>query len=73
MMKKPLIEEDINQNQTIVFLDRFRDRSVRKAIENLEKAIPADFEVKSTTKVAEDLLKDIDEEDDYDDVDIDMI
>lgn len=73
MMKKPLIEEDINQNQTIVFLDRFRDRSVRKAIENLEKAIPANFEVKSTTKVAEDLLKEVNENGDYDDIDIDMI
>lgn len=69
MLKKEFIEEDTNQNRTIVFLDRFRNRSVEKAIEVLEKSLPDNLEVKDTKAVADDLLA---SEDDDDDIDIDI-
>lgn len=72
MLKKEFIEEDTNQNRTIVFLDKFRNRSVEKAIEVLEKALPDNMPTKSTKAVGEDLLAETDEYTD-DDIDIDYI
>ncbi len=70
MMKKPVVEEDDNQNRTIVFLDRFRNRSVEKAIELLEKQLPDNIVVKDKQGVAEDLLNEDEEDNSWDDDDI---
>jgi len=59
MAKKQLIEEDTNERRVRIFFDRFRDRSVRKAISNLEKQLPEDMpEEKDEDGVGEDLLTD---------------
>lgn len=58
MAKKQLIEEDTNERRIRIFFDRFRDRSVEKAIEVLEKQLPEDMEELEEEGVGEDLLKD---------------
>ncbi len=58
MAKKEIIEEDTNERRARIFFDRFRDRSVEKAIEVLEKQLPADMEEEYEEGVGEDLLKD---------------
>lgn len=58
MAKKQLIEEDTNERRIRIFFDRFRDRSVEKAIEVLEKQLPEDMEEVEEEGVGEDLLKD---------------
>lgn len=59
MAKKELIEEDTNERRVRIFFDRFRDRSVEKAIEALEKQLPENMEEEEEEDgVGEDLLKD---------------
>jgi len=58
MAKKELIEEDTNERRVRIFFDRFRDRSVEKAIEVLEKQLPENMEEVEEDGVGEDLLKD---------------
>jgi len=74
MAKKELIEEDTNQNSTIIYLDRYRDRVVTKAIEQLVKELPeeaqTDGDVKNIVN-ADDL--DNPDGDNGDDIDIDEI
>ena len=67
MSKKDLIEEDTNERRTRIFFDRFRDRSVEKAIEILNKQLPEDMPENEDEGVAEELLKD------EDNVDVDDI
>lgn len=63
MAKKPLIEEDSNENRTIVSLDKVRDSSVEKAIDVLIKQLPDDMpEPEYTGKVGEDLFEEEDNE-----------
>ncbi len=63
MAKKPLIEEDSNENRTIVSMDRLRDSSVDKAIVVLTNQLPDDMpEPEYTGKVGEDLFEDSEEE-----------
>ncbi len=60
MAKKELIEEDTNERRVRIFFDRFRDRSVEKAIANLEKQLPADMpeEEDEEEGVGEEILRD---------------
>ncbi len=43
MSKKELIEEDQNEKKARIFFDRFRDRCVNGAIDNLIKKLPEDI------------------------------
>lgn len=74
MSKKPLIEEDTNENATRVFLDRFRNKSVEQALKVLVDQLPADMPKVKEVGTGEALLKD--EEDkslnDFDDINIDI-
>lgn len=70
MMKKPIVEEDLNETGTIVYLDRLRNRCVMKAIDVLEKQLPPNMVVKDVRGVAEDILKAPDDDDSDDDIDI---
>lgn len=72
MSKKDLIEEDTNERRTRIFFDRFRDRSVEKAIENLNKQLPEDMPENEDEGVAEELLKDVDNNDVDDITDINI-
>lgn len=63
MAKKEIIEEDLNETGTIISLDRMRDRSVQKAVEQLVKELPADIKDDGDIIVSADDLKDPDEED----------
>ena len=58
MSKKELIEEDTNERATRIFFDRFRDRSVEKAIKVLVDKLPADMPETEEEGFGEDLLKD---------------
>jgi hypothetical protein len=60
MAKKELIEEDTNERRARIFFDRFRDRSVQKAIEALENQLPADMPKDDNPDdgVGEELLRD---------------
>lgn len=44
MSKKDLIEEDTNEKGARIFFDRFRDRCVNGAIDNLIKSLPEDVD-----------------------------
>ena len=44
MSKKELIEEDTNEKGARIFFDRFRDRCVQGAIDNLVKTLPEDVD-----------------------------
>lgn len=58
MSKKELIEEDTNERRARVFFDRFRDRSVERATENLVKQLPEDMEEVNEEGFGEELLRD---------------
>ena len=58
MSKKELIEEDTNERATRIFFDRFRDRSVEKAIKVLVDKLPEDMPETEEEGFGEDLLKD---------------
>ena len=60
MAKKELIEEDTNERRIRIFFDRYRDRSVKKAIEILVNELPEDMPVEDTDGYGEDLLKNAD-------------
>ena len=68
MSKKELIEEDTNERATRIFFDRFRDRSVEKAIKVLVDKLPEDMPETEEDGFGEELLKDENGSDD----DIDM-
>ena len=68
MSKKELIEEDTNERATRIFFDRFRDRSVEKAIKVLVDKLPEDMPETEEEGFGEELLKDENGSDD----DIDM-
>ena len=70
MSKKELIEEDTNERATRVFFDRFRDRSVEKAIKVLVDKLPEDMPEVEEEGFGEELLKD---ENGSDDIDINDI
>lgn len=44
MSKKELVEEDTNEKGARIFFDRFRDRCVQGAIDNLVKTLPEDVD-----------------------------
>lgn len=69
MATKPLIEEDSNENLSVIYLDRLRDRVVRQAIEKLIQALPP--EMADETSVFTDDMLDGNEDGD-DDFDINM-
>ena len=58
MSKKELIEEDTNERATRIFFDRFRNRSVEKAIQALIEKLPEDMPETEEEGFGEDLLKD---------------
>jgi len=68
MAKKELIEEDTNENRTRIFFERFRNKSVEKAIEALEKQLPEDMPENEDEGVGEELLKDPNATDSDDDI-----
>lgn len=67
MAKKDLIEEDTNENRTRIFFDRFRNRSVEKAIKELVDQLPEDMPENEDEGFGEDLLKDPNARNDGDD------
>lgn len=71
MAKKDLIEEDTNERRTRIFFDRFRDRSVEKAIEVLVQQLPEDMPVEEEEGFGEELLKD-ENGNDPDDIDVNI-
>ena len=72
MSKKELIEEDTNERATRIFFDRFRDRSVEKAIKVLEDKLPEDMPEVEEEGFGEELLKDENGNDDDTDMDINI-
>ena len=58
MSKKELIEEDTSERRTRIFFDRFRDRSVEKAIEILNNQLPEDMPENEDEGFGEELLRD---------------
>ena len=74
MSKKPLIEEDTNENATRVFLDRFRNKSVEQALKVLVDQLPADMPKVKEVGTGEALLKDEGDKslNDFDDINIDI-
>lgn len=67
MSKKDLIEEDTNEKRTRIFFDRFRNRSVEKAIAVLVDQLPEDMPENKDEGFGEDLLKNPDEENEPED------
>ena len=67
MAKKDLIEEDTNENRTRIFFDRFRNRSVEKAIKELVDQLPEDMPQNEDEGFGEELLKDPNAHNDNDD------
>lgn len=59
MAKKELIDEDTNERKIRIFFDRYRDKSVEKAIERLTNELPDDIEEDPDDmgKVGEELLR----------------
>ncbi len=74
MSKKPLIEEDTNENATRVFLDRFRNKSVEQALKVLVDQLPEDMPKVKEIGTGEALLKDENDTDsnNFDDINIDI-
>lgn len=74
MSKKELIEEDVNENRTRVFLDRFRNKSVEQALKVLVEQLPEDMPEVKHTGVGEAMLSDEGgtKENDFDDINIDI-
>lgn len=72
MAKKELIEEDTNERRTRIFFDRFRDRSVEKAIEILTSQLPEDMPENEDEGFGEELLKNEDGSDIDDITDINI-
>ncbi len=75
MSKKELIEEDINENRTRVFLDRFRNKSVEQALEILVQQLPEDMPEIKNNGVGESMLKEEENaksNNDFDDINIDI-
>lgn len=72
MSKKELIEEDTNERATRVFFDRFRDRSVEKAIKVLVDKLPEDMPEMEEEGFGEELLKDENGSDDVDITDVNI-
>ena len=71
MSKKELIEEDTNERATRIFFDRFRDRSVEKALKVLIDKLPEDMPEVEEEGFGEELLKDENGDDD-DDMDVNI-
>ena len=67
MSKKDLIEEDTNESRTRIFFDRFRNRSVEKAIKALVDQLPENMPENEDEGVGEDLLKNPNADKDEDD------
>ena len=63
MAKKELVEEDLNETGTIISLDRMRDRSVDKALEQLIQELPPDIKDDGDIIVSASDLVNPDEED----------
>lgn len=72
MSKKELIEEDTNERATRIFFDRFRDRSVEKAIKSLVDQLPEDMPEVEEDGIGEELLKDENGNDSDDDMDVNI-
>lgn len=68
MAKKELIEEDTNESRTRIFFDRFRNRSVEKAIKDLVEKLPENMPQNEDDGVGEELLKDPNAKEDDDDI-----
>ena len=68
MAKKELIEEDTNESRTRIFFDRFRNRSVEKAIKDLVEKLPENMPQNEDEGFGEELLKDPNAKEDDDNI-----